>query len=176
MKKYTLTVLILSAVFTLQAQEKFEQAIKKFGKIKNYENVAIKPDPKQEYKVLMRITQAQEKYDVNKKLWYVARLYNLLRAADVPHKNIHIVAVFSGKAYDVAYNEATYKEKKKKENPNTELIDTLIERGIELHICGQTIADNNLDYEKNFNPKVKLTFSAMTDVIVYSKKDYVIFE
>lgn len=176
MKKNALTVLILSAVFSLQAQKNVGQAIKEFGTIKNYENVAIKPDPKQEYKILMRITQAQEKYGVNKKLWYVARLYNLLRAAEVPHKNIHIVAVFSGKAYDVAYNEATYKEKKQKENPNTKLINTLIERGIELHICGQTIADNELDYEKNFNPKVKLTFSAMTDVIVYTKKGYVVFE
>lgn len=169
-------IIILSFIPKMNAQNHKPTAIKKYGNITLYDSVAVAPQKNGNYKILYRVTKEIEKQGVNKELWHVARLFNLLKAYEVPDENIHIVAVISGKGFPAALTNQAHNNRYKKENPNLELIDELIKSGIEIHICGQTIAGNHLDYKKEINPKIKLTLSAMIDVVEYSKKGYVIFE
>lgn len=163
--------------FTLQMNAQNQPlAIKKYGNITLYDSVAVAPSKNEAYKILYRVTQSIEKQGVNKELWHVARLFNLLKAYNISNKNIHIVVVISGKGYSTALNNKAHLNYFEKENPNIELIEELLKNDIEIHICGQTIAGNHLDYNKEINPKIKLTLSAMIDVVEYGKKGYVIFQ
>lgn len=163
--------------FTLQMNAQNQPlAIKKYGNITLYDSVAVAPSKNETHKILYRVTQSIEKQGVNKELWHVARLFNLLKAYNVPTENIHIVVVISGKGYSTALNNKAHLNYFEKENPNLELIDELIKNNVEIHICGQTVAGNHLDYNKDINPKIKLTLSAMIDVVEYGKKGYVIFQ
>lgn len=177
--RYTYYFCILSIIFTINsvtAQNKKEMAIKKYGSFKSYENPAVIPSKKETYKILYRITKNVEKQGVNKGLWQVARLVNLLKAYDVPNKNIEIVALISGKGFPAIFTNEEHNKRYGKDNPNIDIINELIKHNVSIHICGQTIDDNKIDYKRDINPKVKLTLSAMIDVIEYSKKGFVVFE
>lgn len=166
--------ILLNFISQINAQNQ-PLAIKKYGNITRYDSVAVIPSKNETYKILYRVTQSIEKQGVNKELWHVARLFNLLKAYNVPTENIHIVVVISGKGYSTALNNEAHLNYFKKENPNLELIDELIKNNIEIHICGQTIAGNHLDYKKDINPKIKLTLSAMIDIVEYNKRGYILF-
>lgn len=167
--------LITTYNFT-NAQKNSTMMIKKYGTIEVSDDLINQPNPNEQYNILMRITKDIEHNGVNKTLWHVARLYNLLHSANVPKENIHIVVLFSGKGYDVVFNNETYKKKMGKDNPNLELINELTARDISLHLCGQTVSDNNINAKTEIIPSVKIVYSAMTDVLYYSKKGYFIFE
>lgn len=160
----------------MNAQKKTSLAIKKYGNITLYDSVAVSPSKNKTYKILYRITKDIEREGVNKELWHVARLLNLLKAYDIPDKNIHIVAVISGKGVSTSLTNKAHLKHYKKENPNLRLIDELSKNNVKLHLCGQTVAGNNLDYKKEVNQKIELTLSAMTDVIEYTKEGYIIFQ
>lgn len=160
----------------MNAQNNKPLAIKEYGSITLYDSPVVVPSKNKEYKVVYRITKDIEKEGVNKGLWQIARLINLLNAYDVPKENIHIIALISGKGYPVAFTNEAHLKRYKKENPNIDLVSKLMKHDVEFHLCGQTVVGNKINYSKDINSKIKLTLSAMIDVIEYSKKDYVVFE
>lgn len=176
MKNLSLFILILFFITNINAQNTKPLAIEKYGNITLYDSVAVKPSKNKTYKILYRVTSSVEKQGVNKELWHIARLFNLLKAYNIHDNNIHIVAVISGKGFPAVLTNKAHLKRYKKENPNLKLINELIKNNVELHICGQTIAGNNLDYKSDINKNIQLTLSAMIDVIEYSKKGYIIFQ
>lgn len=172
--KNSIVISLLLIGLTMNAQEWKTPVIEGYGRIADFENVAIKPDPSKEYKLLFHITSDKEREGVNASLWKMARTINLLENGGVPIKNIHVVGVISGPATPVTLSEKEYFKKTQKSNPNLDLMKKLTDYGAAIHLCGQAAAENSIDPKTELNPYSKLTLSALIDIPTYQMEGYVV--
>lgn len=172
MTKYITIFFIAIIHFNMNAQDWKTPIIEGYGRIVDYENAVIKPDPAAEYKLLFHITTDKEREGVNVALWKIARIINLLENGGVPKKNIHVAAVVSGSATPLVLNKNEYLDRIGKQNPNLDLIDKLVEYGVALNFCGQAAAERNVSPETELNPKIALTLSALIDIPTYQMQGY----
>ncbi|RRQ48055.1 hypothetical protein DZC72_10000 [Maribacter algicola] len=164
-----LTAILCMAIST--AQEWETPIITGYGKIKNFKNVAVQPDASLEYKLVFDITSDSEMDGVNKGLWKIARVINMLGSADIPSNKVHIVAALHGAATFATLNDTKHQEMYSKANPNTELLKLLKEYGVELFVCAQATAARNIMAE-DLNPNTELALSAMTVLANYQLQGY----
>ncbi len=174
MAKHLILLLIAMLSTQLQAQDWKTPTIEGYGRIIEYEDVAVKPNPEKEYKMFFHITSKKEREGVNASLWKIARLINLLENSGVPRKNIHVAAVISGAASSIVLSGDAYKEKMGKNNPNLDLIEKLTNYGVPIHLCGQAAAEREINPKTEMNPAIKLTLSALIDIPTYEMKGYTI--
>lgn len=149
-----------------------QQGIQGYGKVHPYPEAAIQPSPKRDYKVLFDITKAADAADkVNPGLDHVARLLNLFALARVSTDRLKIVVVVHGSATPLVLKDNAYQKLYQKSNPNTELIGLLQSVNVKLYICGQALADKDIN-PASVNPKVTLALSALTVLINYQLDGY----
>lgn len=170
--KSTMTLLaaILCVGFSM-GQEWETPVINGYGKIKNFKDVAIQPDTALEYKLVFDITSDSEMDGVNKGLWKIARVINMLGSADISSDKVHIVAAIHGAATFATLNDTKHQEKYDKANPNTELLGLLKSYGVQLFVCAQATAARNITAE-DLNPNAELALSAMTVLANYQLQGY----
>ena len=92
MNKLTTLLIAIMATNTLSSQEWITPVIEGYGKIKNFENVAVQPDASLEYNLVFDVASDREMDGVNIGIWKIARLINILGAANISKDKIHIVA------------------------------------------------------------------------------------
>lgn len=169
-----IVLILIGICFNMNAQDWKTPTIEGYGRIADFENVAVKPDPTEDYKLLFHITSDKEREGVNASLWKMARLVNLLENGGVPHKNIHIVGVISGPATPITLTEKAYLKRMQKPNPNLNLMKKLTDYGVIIHLCGQAAAEQEINPETDLNPYTKLTLSALIDIPTYQMQGYVV--
>ncbi|MGO3810718.1 DsrE family protein [Mesonia sp.] len=174
MKLYLSIVFIAIIQFHMNAQNWKTPTIEGYGRIVDYENVAIQPNPTTTYKMFFHITTSKEREGVNISLWKMARTVNLLENSGVPKKNIQLAAVTSGPATPIVLSADAYLERMEKPNPNIDLIDKLVDYGVTIHLCGQAAAKKKINPKTDLNPQVKLTLSALIDIPTYQIQGYTI--
>jgi len=111
---------------------------------------------------------------LNSSLDRVARTVNIYGSAGVPASHLHFVVVIHGPATPIVLDSTHYQEKFKFDNPNIALIDELEKVGVKVVVCGQALAHNKFAQEWVY-PKIELTLSAITDIIILEKSGYVLF-
>ena len=173
-RSIAISIFLIGICLNMNAQDWKTPTIEGYGRIAEFENVAIKPDPAKEYKLLFHITSDKEREGVNASLWKMARLINLLEDGGVHHKNIHVVGVISGPATPITLSEKACFEKTKKSNPNLDLMKKLTDYGAVIHLCGQAAAEKDIDPIADLNPYTKLTLSALIDIPYYQMEGYVV--
>ncbi len=171
MHKSIALLIVIMATTTLSSQEWITPVIEGYGKIKNFENVAARPDASLEYNLVFDVASDREMEGVNMGLWKMARLINMLGAANISKDKIHIVAAVHGGATFAAIGNAKYQEKYKKDNPNGELLKLLNEYGVEILVCAQATAARGIE-AADLNPNTKLGLSAMMVLANYQLKGY----
>ncbi|QAA82041.1 hypothetical protein EI546_10030 [Aequorivita sp. H23M31] len=170
----SISIVLIGIGFNMNAQVWKTPTIEGYGRIMEFEDVAIKPDSTKEYKVLFHITSDKEREGVNASLWKMARLINLLEDSGVPKRNIHLVGVISGAATPITLSEESYFKKLHKSNPNLDLMKKLTDYKVIIHLCGQAAAKNDVDPKTDLNPYTKLTLSALIDIPTYQMQGYVV--
>jgi intracellular sulfur oxidation DsrE/DsrF family protein len=173
MTKITSLIIFLLLTNLLSAQEWVTPTIDGYGKIKDFKNVDARPDASLEYKLVFDITADREMEGVNIGLWKIARVINMLGAANVPKEKIHLVAAIHGGATFATLGEAKYKKKYKKVNPNDELLKLLNDYGVELLVCAQATAARDIAAE-DLNSDTRLGLSALMVLANYQLKGYAI--
>ena len=145
-----------------------------FGPVFPVEHAAVVPEAKTHYKVLVDITKEEPGYDKpNRGLELTARLANLLALAGVPTSHAHLAVVAHDHALDAMLNDAAYKAIHGTDNPNAAMLHALRQAGVELLVCGQTMAHRHLDASQ-LPPGVTVTLSAMTTVVLYQQRGYTV--
>lgn len=173
---FYLTTLLLLTFYTstMQAQHWQTPVIKGYGKVVDYPDAEVQPNPEKEYKILFHITSDDEKEGVNLKLWKIARLINLMGLQNVPKENVHIVAVISGPATLLVLSDKAYFEKLGKPNPNMDLLKQLKKYGVKIQVCGQALAERKINPKTELNEFTVLTLSAMIAIPTYQMEGYVL--
>lgn len=144
-----------------------------YGKVHPRPDAAVQPDPAVDYRIFVRVTDDGKHPDAPMRaLDRLARLVNLMGVAKVPPSHVHIVALLDGESSLAATNDATYQRfTKVARNPNRAIVHALRQAGVELLVCAQALASENLP-DSAVVPEVTVTLSALTDMVVYGQKGY----
>ena len=137
-----------------------------FPRIARYGGIAALPDaaeqPRAGAKAVFDITVASEPQEVSKGLESVARYLNLHAQAGRTPSEVKLALVLHGQATKVALQDEAYARiTGAKHNPNRELLGMLKEAGVEVYVCGQSLARNKYP-ASDVTPEVTVAVSAMT--------------
>lgn len=89
----------------------------------------------------------------------------------VKESNISLAFVLHGDSTKDALKNEAYKKRYGINNPNTQLIKTLSEHGVDMFICGQSAAYSGIS-KSEIMPEIKLALSAMTVLTIYQSEGY----
>lgn len=173
MKKIVLLIITVVAVSFSQAQDnKVNPIIKDFGPVYEISNAVEKPDPKLNYKLLVDLVMASSKPDtINLGIEAACTLLNLHGVGGVPKEKINMVmAVHNAAGYTVLNNEA-YRARYKTDNPNLPMIQALLDAGVKIVVCGQTLKKRGID-PSTLAPGIGVATSALTTITTYQLKGY----
>ncbi|MEP2650994.1 MAG: DsrE family protein [Paraglaciecola sp.] len=124
-----------------------------------------------ELKVVFDIAKPGKDGGLNRGFDSVARFYNMHAANGIPKKNIDLVVVVHGGATNEMRNTESHQAKYGKENPNEELIATLLANNVQFVQCGQSAAFHQVDNE-DLIEGVDMALSAMTAHALLAAKGY----
>lgn len=173
MKKIVLFIFTVIAVSFSHAQDnKVNPIIKDFGPVYEIPDAVEKPDPKLNYKLLVDLVMASSKPDtINLGIEAACTLLNLHGVGGVPKENINMVmAVHNAAGYTVLNNEA-YRARYKTDNPNLPMIQALLDAGVKIVVCGQTLKKRGID-PSTLAPGIGVATSALTTITTYQLKGY----
>jgi intracellular sulfur oxidation DsrE/DsrF family protein len=142
------------------------------------EDITSKPDPNKEVKLIFDFTQStstgNQANKINEGLEEVARILNLHIAAGVKKEKLKAVIVFhAGSILSVMKNDF-YQQKYKATNPNMDMLGQLSAAGVDLVICGQSLALREIPHPMVL-PQVKIAYAAKTTLSKYLGEGYVEF-
>lgn len=134
--------------------------------IKGYGAVAVQPDvaeqPRKGAKIVFDITADAKPEEVHKSLESVARYLNLNAQAGHAASDVRLALVVHGGATKTALNDTAYGAKTgAATNPNLALVRELKKHGVEVYVCGQSLARNKFPLA-DVAPEFTVAASAMT--------------
>jgi intracellular sulfur oxidation DsrE/DsrF family protein len=143
------------------------------------ENAALWENPNKTVKLMFDFTQAtaagMQATKVNEGLEEVARILNLHVVSGVKKENVKAMVVFHAGSIMSVLTDNYYQEKFQCANPNLELLNQLQAAGVELYICGQSLALREIP-ASTVLPQVKITVAAKTTITHYDALGYFGFE
>ena len=134
--------------------------------IKGYGGIAIQPDalepPRRGAKIVFDITAESKPDEVNRGIESVARYLNLNAHAGHTPSDVKLALVLHGSATRCALNDKAYaRVTQAAANPNLALLRELRKHGVELFVCGQSLARNKFANSEVADELV-IAVSAMT--------------
>ena len=109
--------------------------------------------------------------EINRTIETAARFLNMHAQSGVPASQLKVALVVHNKASkDIIHNQA-YMDKFGVRNPNFDMVEELMEAGVEVILCGQS--SKSRDYpKKDLIPGTKMALSAMTALIQLQNEGY----
>jgi intracellular sulfur oxidation DsrE/DsrF family protein len=149
------TTMLMSASFA--QDNKVNPIIKDFGPV---------------YELLVDLVMASSKPDtINLGIEAACTLLNLHGVGGVPKEKIKMVmAVHNAAGYTILNNEA-YRARYKVDNPNLPMIKALLDAGVKIVVCGQTLKKRGID-PSTLAPGVGVATSALTTITTHQLKGY----
>jgi intracellular sulfur oxidation DsrE/DsrF family protein len=172
MKRILCVSSCLLVVFFAAAQNKVNPVVKHFGTITEVPGSVENPDLKLDYKIVVEINSDNAKPEtVHEFFEKVASVVNLHALGGVPANKLHVIMVIHGPAAQYIVNNETYQKKFSKDNPNIPLFKELVDAGVKIFVCGQSLNKRNIPTEV-VTPDVKVALSAITTLTTYQLKGY----
>lgn len=145
-----------------------------FSRISNYGGVVHLPNaaepPRQEARVVFDTITDSKPGELNRGLESAARYLNLHAAAGHAPEHVRLAVVLHGAATKVALRDESYSRRTgNAANPNLPLIRELKRCGVELFVCGQSLARNQMEAGE-VSEDFSVAVSAMT-VSVNKQRD-----
>jgi intracellular sulfur oxidation DsrE/DsrF family protein len=114
---------------------------------------------------------AEENNQLNPFFESVARFLNMHGQSGVAANQLHPVLVVHNKASKDLLSDDEYMERFGVPNPNSGLLESLMQAGVEVILCGQSSKSRDIPIEKTV-PGTKLALSAMTALIQFQDAGY----
>ncbi len=125
-----------------------------------------------QYQVVFELTKySTDTTVVNRDLDRVARFLNAHAGAGVPREKMDIVVVVHGATLISLLNDDAYNSKYGSDNPSLELVNQLVDAGVDVYACGQSLGFRRWS-KSDLSSKVKVGLSAMTLVNAFQAKGY----
>jgi intracellular sulfur oxidation DsrE/DsrF family protein len=135
-------------------------------------NAAVPPVKQRVYKAIYDATQAAgDPGRLAPALNMAGSELNALAASNVPLANAKFAVVFHGAAMNAILTDAAYKSKFGVANPNLDTLRRMKAAGVELFVCGQNLAADNVD-PATLVPEVKVASDALIVLMTYQNQGY----
>lgn len=171
MRTFIILLLLLPSALTAQVAEA-GPVIKDFGKVYRVDQPTYQTNMESEFKVVFDVLDSPEEEDKrNRKLETAARFLNMHVQAGKDRDLLKVAVVVHGTAAtDLLDNEA-HSKRFGTPNPNRDLLQALMDEGVEIILCGQSANSRDID-PNTLIPGVKLALSAMTALIQMQQSGY----
>lgn len=174
--KYLSSLLLVFLFFTVQAQEKVAPVIKNFGRIYAIPEATVRPDPNQDYKIVIDVYGgASDKSEIDRSLNNVARMLNLHAVGGVPAEKMDVVLALHGKSTYSILDDEAYRNQFGTSNPNATLVKELKEAGVKVTVCGQSLRGRGFEENQLLN-EVEIATSMLTTVTHYQNLGYLLLK
>lgn len=135
-------------------------------------HAAIAPKKNHVYKAIFDATAAaSEPTQLLPAINMAGSELNAFGVANVPLENVKFVIVFHGSGMNGILDDAHYKEKFGVSNPNLKTFAAMKKIGVELYVCGQNLAAENID-PATISPDVTVASDALIVLMEYQNKGY----
>ena len=143
-----------------------------FGKVHAVKNPDYKVQKDITFKAVIDVTGKPDSHNTsNALIETAARFLNMHAQSGVPRSQLKVALVVHGGASKDVMSNTAYQEKYKKNNPNFELVKSLLEIDVPIIICGQSAAHNQIAKEDLISG-VQLSLSAMTALVQLQNEGY----
>jgi intracellular sulfur oxidation DsrE/DsrF family protein len=133
---------------------------------------AVMPDKGRTYKAVYDATRAAGKPgEILPALDMAGSELNLFGATGVPADHVRFVVVFHGAALDALLDDAHYRAKHGVPNPNLRVMSEMRKAGVELFVCGQNLAFENID-PATLTKDVRVASDALVVLMTYQQDGY----
>lgn len=171
MKKHFALVFGLFSAFVF-AQEAVNPAIKSFGTVSTVPDATVVPDPTMEYKIVVDVMSGGEDHsEVFFSMNNVARMINLHAMAGVPKENLDVVVAIHNAAIWASLNDQAHQKRFGVANPHTPLIKELVDYGVKVVVCGQSLVKREIPKEMLISG-IEVATSALTTLTTYQLQGY----
>ncbi|EMD81835.1 DsrE family protein [Pacificimonas flava] len=162
----------LLASMPAAAQDARHPAIAEYGAISPLDNTANRPAPDDDMRVLFEISaDGKGPGGANSSLEKVARYLNLLASAGNTPEAGDVKVIIHGPATPLVLADPAYRERFGSANPNTGMIAALQGAGVDIHVCGQALAGNDIVPDA-VNPAVTVDLSAITTLVLLQRQGW----
>ncbi len=174
--KYILNLSLLVLVFSAYSQQRVTPVIKSYGGIYAVPEATVKPDPEQDYRIVIDVYGGTEdKSEIDRSLNNVARMLNLHAVGGVPAEKMKVVlALHAQSTYSTLDNE-TYRDRFGSDNPNARLMKELKEAGVKITVCGQSLRGRGFEADQ-LRDEVEIATSMLTTVTHYQNLGYLLLK
>jgi intracellular sulfur oxidation DsrE/DsrF family protein len=165
-------VLLILPLCLYSQEKKTGPVIKDYGAVWEIPSTDLSVDPTANYSAVFDIMQSPEDPGVlNPWIETAARFLNMHARAGVPKEKLRAVLVVHNRASKDLLADAFYRERFDRANPNTGLLESLMESGVQVVFCGQSSVARQVPKEEIL-PGVQLSLSAMTALIHFQNAGY----
>ena len=172
MRFFSLIVLLICCGRGFSQKKEAGPVIKDYGKVWQVKNTDYIVEEDLVLKAVFDVMNSPESHEVvNPSIETVARYLNMHAQNGVPQENLEAVIVVHNKASKDIMSDAAYQERYGVVNPNSQLIEQLVNSGVEIIFCGQSSLSRDIPKEDTLD-EVKLSLSAMTALIQLQNKGY----
>jgi intracellular sulfur oxidation DsrE/DsrF family protein len=145
--------------------------IQDFGPYMPIVNPGFATPLEQSLRAVFDVSKSKEPGELNRHLETPARFLNMHGGAGVKPEMMHAVIVVHGPATRDLLNDEAYEKRFGSPNPNHALLDALSGAGVEVVLCGQSMAFGGYQ-QSEFLPQVKVALSAMTALVSFQERGY----
>jgi intracellular sulfur oxidation DsrE/DsrF family protein len=151
-------------------------SISGYGKVHLLPHSAYQPQPDRFYPVVFAIcATSSEPGAVHPSLELVARAVNLYTASGVPMEQLRFVAIAYGAATPIALDDPHHEAIFGARNPNLLLVAQLGDAGVDVAVCGQSVAFHNYRFDW-IDDSVTIALSAVTTISSLQRKGYALVQ
>lgn len=126
-----------------------------------------------QYRVAFDVAQGGGTEQVSTSLNTVARFMNMHGKAGVPRDHLDAAVVVHGTAAMDLLGPAAYRARNDSENPNAQLLQEMLAAGVQVIVCGQSLAARGFDAGE-LADGVEVALSAMTAFVILQNRGYVV--
>lgn len=150
-------------------------AIKSDGPMHPLPDAAYQPSKTATYKAIFAVTRpSRGAHDPDGGLTPVARAVNIFASAGVPLGHLKFVVLIYGmEASPMVLDNAHYKARFGKDNPNLAVIHELTKAGIKVVVCGQALAGAGIEHAW-VDPDVTIALSALSTMVILQDQGYAV--
>ncbi|WP_067034560.1 DsrE family protein [Allomuricauda sp. CP2A] len=174
MKMYRFPILFcaLFSLFAVSQEKKAGPIIENYGEVFVVENPDYKTNVNEEFKVVFDVATGPDSHEeINKSIETAARFLNMHAQNGVPASQLKAALIIHGTATtNIVTNEA-HKKRFGVDNPNANMLQSLMDAGVEVILCGQSSKSRHVPKE-DLIPGEKIALSAMTALIQLQNDGY----
>ncbi len=170
--RFPILFCVLFSLVGLSQEKKAGPIIENYGDFFSVKDSDFKTNINEEFKVVFDVSIGPDSHEeLNKRIETAARFLNMHSQNGFSASQLKAALVIHGTATTNIITNEAHQKRFGVDNPNVELLQNLMDAGVEVILCGQSSKSRNVPKE-DLIPGEKIALSAMTALIQLQNDGY----